>query len=89
MRNTPSTLHRCGTCPTAHGQDGAWASGPEPGGQHEFGYLADPKPLGDVASVPAPDPLLYATYDGSMGKPSGPALGTEIGLTGKVKDALS
>jgi hypothetical protein len=51
--------------------------------------LADPKPQGDVASVPAPDPLLYATYDGSMGKPSGPALGTETGLTGKIKDALS
>jgi Mn-containing catalase len=73
----------------AHGQDGRWASGPQPDGQHEVGYLADPKPLGDVASVPAPDPLLYATYDGSMGKPSGPALGTETGLTGKIKDALS
>jgi hypothetical protein len=66
----------------AHSQDSGWASGPQPDGQHEFGYLADPKPLGDVASVPAPDPLLYATYDGSMGKPSGPALGTETGLTG-------
>jgi len=67
----------------AHGPDGGWASGPQPDGQHEFGYLADPTPLGDVASVPAPDPLLYATYDGSMGKPSGPALGTETGLAGQ------
>ena len=69
----------------AHGQDGGGASGAQPDGQHEFGYLADPKPLGDVA----PDPLLYATYDGSMGKPSGPALGTETGLTGKIKNAFS
>jgi Mn-containing catalase len=43
------------------GSSGGWASGPQPDGIHEFGYLADPKPLGDVASVPAPDPDLYAT----------------------------
>jgi Mn-containing catalase len=45
--------------------------------------------LGDVASVPAPDPLLYATYDGAMGEPSGPAIGTETGIAGKIKDVLS
>jgi len=71
------------------GQDGSWATGPQPDGQHEFGYLADPQPLGDVASAPAPDPLLYATYDGAMGEPSSPAMGTETGLTGKIKDVLS
>ncbi len=38
---------------------------------------------------PPPDPLLYATYDGAMGEPSGPAMGTETGLTGKIKDVLS
>ncbi len=38
------------------GQDGSWAAGPQPDGQHEFGYLADPQPLGDVASAPAPRP---------------------------------
>lgn len=36
------------------GQDGGWAAGPQPDGQHEFGYLADPQPLGDVASAPPP-----------------------------------
>jgi Mn-containing catalase len=73
----------------ASGQNGGWAAGPQPDGRHEFGYLADPQPLGDVASVPAPDPQLYATYDGAMGEPSGPALGTETGLAGKIKDVLS
>ena len=72
-----------------HGQDGSWASGPQPDGQHEFGYLAKPEPLGDAASVPAPDPKLYATYNGAMGKPSGPALGTETGLAGKIKNTLT
>ncbi len=71
------------------GQDGSWATGLQPDGQHEFGHLADPQPLGDVASVPAPDPLLYATYDGAMGEPKGPVMGTETGLAGKIKDALS
>ena len=71
------------------GQDGSWASGPQPDGRHEFGYVAEPKPLGEVASVPAPDPSLYATYDGALGEPGGPALGTEAGLAGKIKDALT
>ena len=71
------------------GQNGGWAAGLQPDGRHEFGYLADPQPLGDVASVPAPDPLLYATYDGAIGEPSGPAMGTETGLAGKIKDVLS
>ena len=72
-----------------HGQDGGWASGLQPDGTHEFDYLVDAQPLGDVASAPAPDPKLYATYNGAMGKPSGPALGTETGLTGKIKDKLT
>ena len=58
-------------------------------GQHEFGYLAKHEPPGDAASVPAPDPKLYATYNGAMGKPSGPALGTETGLAGKIKNTLT
>lgn len=70
-------------------QDGGWASGPQPDGMREFGYLTDAQPLGDVASVPAPDPKLYATYDGAMGRPSGPAMGTETGLAGKIKDKLT
>lgn len=55
---------------------------------HQNGFLADPQPLGDKASAPPPDPQLYATYDGSRGKPRSAALGTEAGLVGKVKDAL-
>ena len=54
------------------GQDGGWASGPQPDGTHEFGYLAAPEPLGGEGSAPAPDPKLYATYDGAMGKPAAP-----------------
>jgi Mn-containing catalase len=56
---------------------------------HEFGYLLDPEPLGGPGSAPAPDPKLYATYDGKQGEPSGPALGTETGLAGKIKDAFT
>jgi Mn-containing catalase len=68
---------------------GGWASGPQPDGQHEFGYLMDPEPLGDAASAPPPDPKLYATYDGSMGEPKDPALGTEAGPMGKLKSKLT
>ena len=71
------------------GSQGGWAAGPQPDGQHEFGYLLDPEPLGDIASVPPPDPALYATYDGSQGKPKGPVMGTETGPLGKIKDALT
>ena len=38
------------------GATGGWANGPQPDGTHEFGYLLDPEPLGDMASVPAPTP---------------------------------
>lgn len=67
---------------------GRWATGTAPDGEHQNGFIADPQPLGDKASAPPPDPLLYATYDGSQGKPRSAALGTEAGLMGKVKDAL-
>jgi Mn-containing catalase len=73
----------------AAGHEGSWAAGPQPDGRHEFGYLLDPEPLGGTGSAPAPDPKLYATYDGKQGEPSGPALGTETGLAGKIKDALT
>lgn len=71
------------------GQQGGWAGGPQPDGRHAFGYLLDPEPLGDIASAPPPDPKLYATYDGSMGEPKGPVMGTETGPLGKIKDALT
>ncbi|OLR93313.1 manganese catalase [Actinokineospora bangkokensis] len=50
-----------------HGAEGRWASGPAPDGTHEFSYLQDPQPLGDVASAPKPDPLLYATSPANLG----------------------
>jgi Mn-containing catalase len=71
------------------GAAGGWAQGPQPDGTHEFGYLLDPEPLGEAASVPPPDPKLFATYDGSLGKPKGPKLGTETGPVGKLKDKLT
>ena len=61
------------------GSQGGWASGKQPDDQHEFGYAHDPEPLGEAASVPPPDPKLFATYDGSMGKPNGMTTGTETG----------
>jgi Mn-containing catalase len=73
----------------AHGADGGWAKGTQPDGTREFGYLHNPEPLGGIGSAPAPDPKLYATYNGALGQPSGPALGTETGLAGKIKDKLS
>lgn len=48
--------------------DGRWAAGPTPDGRAEFSFLEDPEPLGDKASAPAPDPLLYATAV-DVGKP--------------------
>ena len=39
------------------------------------------------AIVAGGGPLL--AYDGVLGKTSGPALGTETGLAGKIKDALT
>jgi Mn-containing catalase len=67
---------------------GRWAQGPAPDGVHENRFLADPQPLGGKGGAPAPDPLLYATYDGSLGDPASSALGTEKGVIGKVKEAL-
>jgi Mn-containing catalase len=54
------------------GHEGSWAAGPQPDGLHEFGYLLDPEPLGGPGSAPAPDPKLYATYDGKQGEPFRP-----------------
>jgi Mn-containing catalase len=71
------------------GTQGGWASGPQPDGRHEFSYLLDPQPLGGVATAPPPDPALYDTYDGAMGEPRGPVLGTETGPLGKLKDKLT
>ena len=31
------------------GAEGGWATGLQPDGQHEFGYLMNPEPLGEAA----------------------------------------
>ncbi|MFC0107645.1 manganese catalase family protein [Kibdelosporangium aridum] len=49
------------------GPEGRWASGPAPDGMREFSYKMDPEPLGDKASAPKPDPLLYATSPENLG----------------------
>ncbi|MEJ2863578.1 manganese catalase family protein [Actinomycetospora flava] len=60
-----------------HAHEGKWAQGTAPDGAHEFTYLNNPDPLGDIADAPAPDPMLYATYNTS-----------HDGIIGKVKDKL-
>jgi Mn-containing catalase len=49
------------------GDQGRWASGPAPDGMREFDYLHQPEPLGDKASAPKPDPVLYATSPANLG----------------------
>ena len=73
--------------------EGLWATGTTIKGQQiEFLPLEQAQPIGGDTSddLPAPDPLLYATYDGSRGpgKPGTPAGGVEK-VVDKVKDALS
>lgn len=67
---------------------GGWADREAPDGKRRMGFLADPQPLGGKVSAPAPDPKLYATYDGAKGDPASAAFGTEKGVMGKIKDAL-
>jgi Mn-containing catalase len=70
-------------------QRGGWAAGPQPDGEHEFSFLERPEALGGPGLAPAPDPLLYATYDGSQGTPE-PGPGSKgPGVVDKLKDTLS
>ena len=57
--------------------EGRWAQGKTLIGDDDIVYLAEPIALGgDDAMIPPPDPNLFATYDGAMGKPkSGDATG--------------
>ena len=55
------------------GATGGWASGPQPDGTHEFGYLLDPEPLGDLASVPAPTPSCSPPTTAAWASPRGPS----------------
>jgi Mn-containing catalase len=67
---------------------GGWIGTPTPTGE-PVSFLADPHAQGDLGLAPPPDPKLYATYDGSQGKPASPALGTETGPMGKLKDKFT
>jgi Mn-containing catalase len=68
---------------------GRWAHGTAPDGRHEMGMVAAPQPLGGPAAAPAPDPLLYASYDGSKGAPRDPGLTGAKGVVGKLREGLS
>ena len=77
--------------------EGLWATGRTAKGQDiEFLPIEQAQPIGSDTSddLPAPDPLLFATYDGShgRGKPGtasgGLAQGVE-NVASKVKDALT
>ena len=75
--------------------EGRWAQGSTLVGDEQIRYVAQAEPLtDDLCEVPAPDPLLFATYDGSKGpgKP-GTAGGSLVqgveNAVSKVKDALT
>ena len=74
--------------------EGRWAQGTTLVGDEQI-VFAEGVPLADdVNQVPAPDPLLFATYDGSMGPgtPGNAAGGLKQGaenLLDKAKDAIT
>jgi len=74
--------------------EGLWVTGQTLDGR-QLEYVAEPAPIGgDDMVLPAPDPELFVTYDGSRGpgKPGNAAGAMEQGaqnVIGKVKDALS
>ncbi|MFD6922463.1 manganese catalase family protein [Streptomyces sp. NPDC059944] len=70
------------------GGNGSWIGAPTPDGD-EVTYLETPEPLGEPGTPPPPDPFLFATYDGSLGDPQDPELGSATGPVGKLKDKLT
>jgi Mn-containing catalase len=55
--------------PESTAGEGRWARGPALNGKDEIIYVPDAQPLTDDRPLgPAPDPKLFVTYDGSMGK---------------------
>ncbi|GAA4971007.1 manganese catalase family protein [Actinoplanes utahensis] len=80
--------------PASRAGEGRWAQGPTLNGKDEIVYVPDAQPLTDDKPLgPAPDPKLFVTYDGQMGKGKP---GTAAGATGqgvanvvnKIKGAL-
>jgi Mn-containing catalase len=67
--------------PESSAGEGRWARGPALNGKDEIVYVPDAQPLTDDRPLgPAPDPKLFVTYDGSMGKGKP---GTGAGATGQ------
>jgi Mn-containing catalase len=55
--------------PESTAGEGRWAQGPALIGDEQIVYVPDAQPLTDDQPLgPAPDPKLFVTYDGSMGK---------------------
>jgi Mn-containing catalase len=74
--------------------EGRWAQGATMIGDDEIVYAAGQPLSDDVNQVPAPDPLLFATYDGSMGpgKPGnagGSLMQGAENLVSKAKEKLT
>jgi Mn-containing catalase len=80
--------------PESTALEGRWARGTTLDGKHEIEYVPDAGPLTDDQPLgPAPDPRLFVTYDGSMGKGK-PGTGAAAhgqgiaNVVNKVKDVL-
>lgn len=74
--------------------EGRWAQGSTLIGDGEIAFEQGVPLADDVNQVPAPDPLLFSTYDGSLGagKPGNAAGGLAQGaknVVSKAKDALT
>jgi Mn-containing catalase len=55
--------------PESTAAEGRWARGRSLDNRHDIEYVPDAEPLTDDKPLgPAPDPRLFVTYDGSMGK---------------------
>jgi Mn-containing catalase len=74
--------------------EGRWAQGSTLVGDAEIQFEVGSALDDDVNQVPAPDPLLFATYDGSLGTPKPGTAGGALAqggknLLSKAKDAIT
>lgn len=75
--------------PDSTAGEGRWAQGNTPVGDQPIEFLANAEPASDDdALLPAPDPNLFGTYDGSMGPGKTGDAGAAESLMGKVKKAM-
>ena len=84
--------------PDSRAGEGRWARGKSLVGDQDLRFQTEAESMAaasdDLGELPAPDPKLYATYDGNAGKGvTGDAKGVAVAplasVVGKVKDALS